>query len=65
MRENCEVKMLDYYQNLNINSGIMLQDQCMDKNNDLSCSNAGTKKHRNFNMNLIRIVKFPVEFSIQ
>lgn len=35
------MKMLDYYQNLNINSGIMLQDQCSDKNNDLSCSNAG------------------------
>lgn len=34
--------MLDFYQNLNINTGI-LQDQCSDKNS-LGCGQAGKKK---------------------
>lgn len=41
-------RMLDFYQNLNINTGI-LQDQCSDKNS-LGCVQAGKKKQSEYQL---------------
>lgn len=47
------IKMLDFYQNLNINSG-MLQDQCLEKNSLTGCGQAG--KNQNGKNQISKIV---------